>query len=77
MKKTFYLFLSAMFFIQLSYASDESLAPPDGGSSSGCSFTVMGETIPCTKIWCSTTMSMSACGLGDAQSQKCSSSSYC
>jgi len=57
--------------------AQESIEDPPGGPSSGCSFDVMGTKFPCTKIWCSETMSMSGCGLGEAASQTCSTYKDC
>lgn len=45
---------------------------------SGCSIKVMGMDIPCTRVWCPSTMSMSACNTGGATtSQTCNTVIYC
>lgn len=52
----------------------QGLADPEPG----CYITVMGEKILCTRVWCSSTMSMSGCNTGGAVgSQTCNTASYC
>lgn len=48
------------------------------GPGSGCSMTVLGEEIKCTRVWCSSTMSMSGCSFSGAlASQTCDSPKSC
>ncbi len=49
-----------------------------GGDGSGCSMTVLGEEIKCTRVWCSSTMSMSGYSFSGAlASQTCDSYASC
>lgn len=61
-----------------------SLLPSQGNAQdlelpgSGCSMTVLGEEIHCTRVWCSTTMSMSGCDFSGAlTSQTCDKMKSC
>ncbi|MCH7412747.1 hypothetical protein MM213_04565 [Belliella sp. R4-6] len=40
----------------------------------GSSYSAAGFEFPCTRIWCQSTWSMSACGLGEVTSQVCNTS---
>jgi hypothetical protein len=62
------------FYLTPSQGLAQSMAGPEGG----CSITVMGTENPSTKVWCSVTMSMSACNSGGSTtSQTCSSYASC
>jgi hypothetical protein len=62
------------FYLTPSQGLAQSMAGPGGG----CSITVMGTEIPCTRVWCSVTMSMSACNSGGSTtSQTCNSQAGC
>ncbi len=43
----------------------------------GCSYDIAGVEFPCTRIWCQSTWSLSACGLGDVASQECNEFKEC
>lgn len=44
----------------------------------GCSMTVLGEEIKCTRVWCSSTKSMSGCDFSGAlTSQSCDKMKSC
>ncbi|MCU0401589.1 MAG: hypothetical protein MUE75_11390 [Algoriphagus sp.] len=44
----------------------------------GCAMTVLGEEIKCTRVWCSSTMSMSGCDFSGAlASQTCDKMKSC
>lgn len=78
LSKSLFLFftIGMLFFSSNSFSQDASLVPPSG-SGEGCSFTILDMDFPCTKIWCKSTMSYQACGIGDANSQTCSTSKGC
>ena len=42
-----------------------------------CSVDIAGVEFPCTRIWCQSTWSLSACGLGEVTSQECNEFKNC
>jgi hypothetical protein len=71
-----FLAFGLLMFSNFAFSQDESLEPAPGAGS-GCTFKLAGIEFPCTRIWCSSTMSFKACGIGDALSQPCSVSRGC
>jgi len=69
---------SFLVLFSFSLIPSQGMAQGMGGDGSGCSMTVLGEEIKCTRVWCSSTMSMSGCSFSGAlASQTCDSYASC
>jgi len=69
-------------FALLLFSSGPVISQSLGGIGAGtgeekCTIKVLGIDTPCTRIWCSSTMAMTACGAGDINSQKCDKAKGC